>query len=312
MAIYSSDYGPGDVDTHVFDEGFLATLLYFAPEGGQLSENSKDIVYNLGGGGSAVFSSDAGFDGLWSGTVNAISYVVDGTVVSGGTGLAIDGTALRDAMAAGDTATINRLAWSGNDVLNGGASDDTLRGFDGRDTILGGAGNDRLVGDAGNDRIVGGSGADDIFGGTGSDRLFGGAGADVIVGGDGNDVIGGGAGSDSLSGGRGADTFEFRSLGQLKGFDYDYITDFSHAEGDKIDVSMIDANTTQEGDQAYTFIDRTGDVQPAVVPGIGSLVVETSATAGTYAVSLYYDDAGNHLLFYVVSATALTADDFVL
>ncbi len=34
----------------------------------------------------------------------------------------------------------------------------------------------------------------------------------------------------------------------------DVITDFKHSEGDKIDVSGIDANSTSYGDQAFKFI----------------------------------------------------------
>ncbi len=34
----------------------------------------------------------------------------------------------------------------------------------------------------------------------------------------------------------------------------DLITDFSHAQGDRIDLSTIDANTERGGDQAFRFI----------------------------------------------------------
>ena len=329
MAIYSSDYGPGDVDTNVFDEGFLATLLYFAPEGGQLSENSKDIVYNLGGGGSAVFSSDAGFDGLWSGTVNAISYVVDGTVVSGGTGLAIDGTALRDAMAAGDTATINRLAWSGNDVLNGGASDDTLRGFDGRDTILGGAGNDRLdgrggvdtlIGGSGNDRISGLGGKDTLYGdigkdqlngGAGDDRLSGGAGNDKLLGGYGDDLLVGGIGLDTLTGSGGHDVFRFApgDSGRIR-TNADIITDFRHAEIDRIDLSAFDTNATRGGIQPFLFIGTA-----AFTPGGGKLAGElhyVHADGYTYIEGDANRDGVADVVIALKGTLDLVASDFIL
>ena len=35
---------------------------------------------------------------------------------------------------------------------------------------------------------------------------------------------------------------------------YDRITDFSHAEGDRIDLSQIDANPFFSGDQAFFYI----------------------------------------------------------
>jgi Ca2+-binding RTX toxin-like protein len=66
--------------------------------------------------------------------------------------------------------------------------------------------------------------------GTGkSEVLNGTAGSDNIDGGAGNDTIVGGAGTDYLTGGRGADTFVFGAHSQ-----YDIITDFNAAEGDRI------------------------------------------------------------------------------
>jgi len=62
-----------------------------------------------------------------------------------------------------------------------------------------------------------------------ADNLNGSSGADIIDGGGGNDTIFGGAGTDYLTGGRGADTFVIGSHSQ-----YDIITDFNAAEGDRI------------------------------------------------------------------------------
>ena len=62
-----------------------------------------------------------------------------------------------------------------------------------------------------------------------ADNLHGSSGADIIDGGAGNDTIFGGAGTDYLTGGRGADTFVIGSHSQ-----YDIITDFNAAEGDRI------------------------------------------------------------------------------
>lgn len=66
--------------------------------------------------------------------------------------------------------------------------------------------------------------------GTGKgDVLIGSSGADTIDGGGGNDRIVGGAGTDYLTGGHGADTFVFGAHSQ-----YDVITDFNSAEGDRV------------------------------------------------------------------------------
>lgn len=70
--------------------------------------------------------------------------------------------------------------------------------------------------------------------GTGkSEVLTGTAGSDTIDGGAGNDTIVGGTGTDYLTGGRGADTFIFGERSQ-----YDIITDFNSAEGDRIMLDM--------------------------------------------------------------------------
>ena len=76
--------------------------------------------------------------------------------------------------------------------------------------------------------------------GTGkSETIIGTAGADTINGGNGNDIIDGGAGTDYLTGGHGADTFIFHANSQ-----YDVITEFHAAEGDRI-VFGTDATATQ-------------------------------------------------------------------
>ena len=40
----------------------------------------------------------------------------------------------------------------------------------------------------------------------------------------------------------------------MVGADADRITDFSHAQADRIDLSAIDASTGAAGDQAFSFI----------------------------------------------------------
>jgi Ca2+-binding RTX toxin-like protein len=82
-----------------------------------------------------------------------------------------------------------------------------------------------------------------IMSGAGNDTLTGGAGADMIFG---------GGGADTLTGGGGNDTFVYRSTGDSNAAAKDTILDFTL--GDVIDLSFIDADTTTEGNQAFTFI----------------------------------------------------------
>ena len=66
----------------------------------------------------------------------------------------------------------------------------------------------------------------------------------------------GGAGSDVLIGGSGADVFLYTALTDLglTTSSTDTLTDFSHASLDLIDLSQLDADTTQLGNQAFSFI----------------------------------------------------------
>jgi Ca2+-binding RTX toxin-like protein len=72
----------------------------------------------------------------------------------------------------------------------------------------------------------------------------------------GNDTLIGGLGKDSLTGGVGADVFKFNSVNDSSAVpkQADTITDFKHAQGDKIDLSAIDANSALPNDQAFTLI----------------------------------------------------------
>jgi Ca2+-binding RTX toxin-like protein len=89
-----------------------------------------------------------------------------------------------------------------------------------------------------------------------NDILTGTDGADKLNGLAGNDSLIGGLGKDALTGGVGSDLFKFISLSDSSSLpkQADTITDFKHSEGDKIDLSAIDAKTEFEGDQAFTYI----------------------------------------------------------
>jgi Ca2+-binding RTX toxin-like protein len=72
----------------------------------------------------------------------------------------------------------------------------------------------------------------------------------------GNDTLIGGLGVDTLTGGSGSDTFKFNNVKET-GIDAktrDTITDFKQSEGDKIDLSAIDANSNLADDQTFNFV----------------------------------------------------------
>ncbi len=70
----------------------------------------------------------------------------------------------------------------------------------------------------------------------------------------------GGVGKDQLAGGLGADQFVFtnRLDSGAGAAGRDIITDFNRAQGDKIDLSAIDANLRLAGNQAFEFVGTDG------------------------------------------------------
>lgn len=140
---------------------------------------------------------------------------------------------------------------AGPDLLIGGGGRDSLHGGLAADTLKGGSGADLLYGDAGNDRLQGDEGNDGLYGGWDNDTLSGGDGGDVLDGSLGDDLLSGEGGADALTGGLGADRFVFKTAAEALG---DRITDFSTAQGDKIDLRGIDASLELAGNQAFRFL----------------------------------------------------------
>jgi Ca2+-binding RTX toxin-like protein len=137
----------------------------------------------------------------------------------------------------------------GRDDLNGTNNDDVMILKAGDDTAHGRDGDDVIRGEGGDDHLYGQAGADTLFGGDGYDVLYGGAG---------RDVLNGGSGADLLYGGDGADLFVFNSATEDdvpgRGQTNDWVVDFRRAENDRIDLSAIDANWNQAGNQAFRFL----------------------------------------------------------
>ncbi|PSH58658.1 hypothetical protein CU100_13920 [Phyllobacterium endophyticum] len=124
------------------------------------------------------------------------------------------------------------------------------------DKVLGGFEN--LVGSQWADTLTGNTKNNQLFGMGGNDTIRGLGGNDKLLGGDGNDILIGGAGADSATGQGGNDIYRFENIGQIH-FEADTVQGFT--PGDKIDLSMIDANPNEVGDQAFHFGgDKTGQV----------------------------------------------------
>ncbi|MEY4248806.1 MAG: hypothetical protein RJA87_439 [Pseudomonadota bacterium] len=170
---------------------------------------------------------------------------------------------------------------SAANILTGGAGNDVLDGAAGSDTLNGGLGDDTYVVDATGDKVtelanegtdtvnstityvlgtnlenltLTGTAAINATGNTVNNILIGNIAANVLNGGAGNDFLTGGGGKDTLTGGAGADAFIFTALTDSTLAAPDLITDFTRADGDYIDLSRIDANSTLAGDQAFSFV----------------------------------------------------------
>ena len=227
------------------------------------------------------------------------------------------------------------LGHEGDDTLNGEGGNDALNGHDGKDQLRGGSGNDRLEGDAGNDVLNGDAGIDTaifrdyVFGAgsgvqvdlqrgvatggqLGTDALSGienvdGTGsADVIIGNGGANVLWGREGGDLLTGNGGADRFDYDGLFDSRPAAADVITDFSRAQGDRIDLSTLDANLEVSGNQAFRFI--------GAGPFTGAGQVRAVTSGGGTAIEVDLGDVllGPDLVIVLSSTVPMQAGDFVL
>jgi len=152
--------------------------------------------------------------------------------------------------------------------------------------------------------LIGNSLDNRLNGSAANDVLRGGAGNDTIYGNGGDDVIVGGAGSDSMRGGAGADRFVVENTADTPTSGRDWIIDFSHAEGDRIDLSGIDAIASGAND-AFSFVSAFSGVA-------GQLIV--TGTPGNVLVQgdVNGDSVADFTILVTGQAVPLVASDFVL
>ncbi|MGO4128605.1 calcium-binding protein [Inquilinus sp. YAF38] len=230
---------------------------------------------------------------------------------------------------------------AGADGLWGMAGADRLYGGDGADTLVGGEGNDYLTGGTGADVLSGGNGVDvalydsatasvkvsfaagagsagdaagdtynnveNVVGSAFNDTLTGSAGANALWGMNGADVLTGGGGADALKGGLGADRFAYSAAADSTAAARDSINDFSHAEGDRIDLAAIDADGNgANGNTAFSFLGA------GAFTGAGHELRVTSAAGVQFVQADLNGDKVTDMVIGVVSTTGLVVGDFML
>jgi len=197
----------------------------------------------------------------------------------------------------------------GDDFYDGrnGVVGGTVFGFAGNDELLGGSATDSLDGGYGADQLLGARGDDTLLGGGGGDLLEGGAGRDALDGGAGNDRLVGGTNKDTLTGGDGADTFYFYAGEAGTGASSaDVVVDFSHADGDKVHVRQMDADTGAGGDQNFSWIGT------AAFTGVAGQLHYLHAGPNTFVEGDTDGDGTADFVIRLDGLHTLAAGDFVL
>lgn len=298
-----------------------------------------------GGAGADTLDGGAGTDTVsYAGAASGVSVdLLTGLLGGAAAGDSLIAVEYATGSAFADSLTGNAL---GN-ILTGGAGDDILDGGAGTDQLVGGAGNDLYFADVtaeaggiielvnegidevrttassftlnnhveiltfiGAGAFAGSGSAQDnsILGADGADTLRGLAGSDNLTGGLGADLLAGGAGKDVLAGGAGADVFDFDAIAESGiGAAADLVADFAQADGDRIDLSTIDAYGTGTNG-AFTFIGTAAFASAA----FGQLRYEVQGDGNTH---IFGDTNGNAVAdFEIVLAgsVTLTVTDFIL
>jgi serralysin len=230
----------------------------------QIERGGDDTV--SGGLGNDTLIGGVGADLLDGGGDDDLIYGDEGAdTISGGAGVdTILGDTGADSLSGGGDLgdTINYVFSDARVVVKitfgtvttgrgGDAQGDRLSGF----TDVIGSSLDDVLTDTVKREVAFGGNANLFDGAFGNDKLVLGGGNDTGKGGEGNDTIIGGAGADKLYGGLDADRFVFRATNESKAgaAGRDVIFDFSHAEGDEIDLRGIDA-VAGGANNAFTFI----------------------------------------------------------
>ena len=260
MPVFPPDF-PDDVDDTGFDTVIIGT-------------NGKDSLagtagrdHILGGNADDAIFGNPGDDWLEGGNGN--------DRLSGGLGRdRLEGGAGNDTYVLMHDTSDTIVDSDGNDLITSTTSQD-LRHYTGIERLqINGASRSgaTAIGTDGDNVLVVSAQSSIIDGGAGNDQLIGSAyGRDIFIGGLGRDVMDSGYkdfGPPWYGQDMGYDRFDFRDPAESAvGAQRDVIYNFLHSDsfgGDQINLGAMDANTTINGNQAFTFI---GDAFFSLKPG---------------------------------------------
>jgi len=316
-------YAADQSQTTALDTIFNAARYSIVGSAGLLPNDSsphfgEDVFF--GGNQADVFN---GFGGPF-GSFDLGNDTVDYSHVAGPTGVTVNlTTSSNSGAAAGDIfLSIENLRGSRfDDSLTGDGNNNVLEGGSGNDTLNGGGGNDTASYEhagsgvtvslmlQGISQATGGAGNDTL---SNIDNLRGSGFNDTLIGDSNANILTGGIGGDHLTGGLGADTFRYISTldSQPNASLRDTITDFTHADGDKIDFSGIEGIATQTF-QTNSLLTATSPVAANTVAWFQDVAnVETVVYVNTTNGS---ENAGStNLEIHLTGIQTLTASDFLL
>jgi Ca2+-binding RTX toxin-like protein len=216
----------GDAGANILDGGLGVDTM--------VGGDGNDTYLIRNGGDTANEASAAGGDNdialVYYGGYTLTANVENGRIMAY-TAANINGNALNNLLIAG----IN------NNVINGAAGTDTVS------YLFASAAVDASLATG----LASGGSGDDGF--TSIENLTGSSFNDALAGDANNNTITGGTGADSLTGGAGSDTFDYNSEAEsgITNTTWDRIEDFLSGQGDKIDLSGIDANIAVVGNQGF-------------------------------------------------------------
>jgi Ca2+-binding RTX toxin-like protein len=275
-----------------------------------------------------------GIDTIISSVDFTLTDNVEKLLVSGFAGVGAKGNALANVII-GNAADNALSGAAGDDTLQGNWGNDLLDGGRGADKLDGGAGNDTYIVDNLKDVVVesarkgsdtiestisytlganleiikllglksisatGNELSNTLEGNDGANRLRGLSGNDILIGGAGNDKLSGGDGKDAMTGGVGRDAFIFDTAPTSR----DRITDFSAADGDKIQLSRaVFAGVTRLGaltsDEFYSAngAKAANDASDRVIydTASGKLYYDADGQGGAAAVQIAVLGSSSH------------------